>query len=327
MRNVLGDARDTAGHALGLTRDTAGHALDLARYAASRSRRDRDDADATRELTARTLELPADLEIEWLGTAGYRLSYQDHTLLIDPFVSRVPAGAVLRGRTALPDPELVRRYIRPVGTVVGVLVGHTHWDHALDTPEIARRYGCPALGSTSLARLMQLHGLGGQAVDVEHYRRYELGPFTVSFVPSAHSKLLLGLKAPFTGNISCEVLAALNPAAYRCGQTWGIHIEVAGIQLYHQGSADLVDDAVRHHDVDIFLAGIAGRSFSKDYWRRILTRLRPDVVIPMHYDDFTRPLDAPMGFTVDVKVAEVDDEIRAVSRDVQVAALPLLGSR
>jgi hypothetical protein len=59
MRNVLGGARATAAHA-----------LDLARYAASRSRRDRDDADATRELTARTLELPAGLEIEWLGTAG-----------------------------------------------------------------------------------------------------------------------------------------------------------------------------------------------------------------------------------------------------------------
>jgi L-ascorbate metabolism protein UlaG (beta-lactamase superfamily) len=208
-----------------------------------------------------------------------------------------------------------------------VLVGHTHWDHALDTPEIARRYGCPALGSTSLTRLMRLHGLGGQAVDVEHYRRYELGPFTVSFVPSVHSKLVLGLKTPFAGDISCETLAALNPAAYRCGQTWGVHIEVAGIQLYHQGSADLIDDAVRHHDVDIFLAGIAGRSFSTDYWRRILTRLRPGVVIPMHYDDFTRPLDAPMGFTVDVRVAEVDDEIRAVSRDVLVAALPLPGAR
>jgi hypothetical protein len=48
-------------------------------------------------------------------------------------------------------------------------------------------------------------------------------------------------------------------------------------------------------------------------------------VIPTHYDDFFRPLQEPMGFTTNVNLARVPDEIRAVSRDLQVAALPLLG--
>ena len=94
-------------------------------------------------------------------------------------------------------------------------------------------------------------------------------------MPSAHSKLLLGLAVPFAGELTCEQLDGLSPGAYRCGQVWGIHIAVAGITLYHQGSADLIDDAVRHRGVDVFLAGIAGRNFTDRYWERILPRLDP----------------------------------------------------
>ena len=48
---------------------------------------------------------------------------------------------------------------------------------------------------------------------------------------------------PFDGELSCDHLHGLTPGAYRCGQVWGIRIEVAGTSFYHQGSANLVDDA------------------------------------------------------------------------------------
>ena len=112
---------------------------------------------------------------------------------------------------------------------------------------------------------MALHGLAERAVEVEPYRTYELGPFEVSFTPSVHSKLLLGLAVPYDGDLTCEHLDSLTPGAYRCGQVWGISIEVAGIRFYHQGSANLIDDAIRERSVDVFLAGVAGRSFTEDY--------------------------------------------------------------
>jgi L-ascorbate metabolism protein UlaG (beta-lactamase superfamily) len=172
---------------------------------------------------------------------------------------------------------------------------------------------------------MALHGLAAKAVEVEPYKEYELGPFTVSFVPSVHSKLVLGLAVPFDGQLSCDHLDALTPGAYRCGQVWGIHIEVAGTTFYHQGSANLLDDAIRHRGVDFFLSGVAGRGFTPRFWERILTALEPKTIVPTHYDDFFRPLNTEMGFTTNVNLAHVPDEIHAVSRDFEVAALPLLG--
>ncbi len=102
----------------------------------------------------------------------------------------------------------------------------------------------------------------------------------VSFTPSLHSKLILGLAVPFAGELTCEHLDALTPGAYRCGQTYGIHVEVAGASFYHQGSANLIDDAIRVRGVDYFLAGVAGRGFTERYWERILTRLEPRTIVP-----------------------------------------------
>ncbi len=185
-----------------------------------------------------------------------------------------------------------------------MLVGHTHFDHAVDAPAIARRFDCDAYGSDSLLTLMGLHGLADKTVVVEPYRTYELGPFEVSFTPSVHSKLLLGLAVPYDGDLTCEHLDSLSPGAYRCGQVWGISIEVAGLRFYHQGSANLVDDAIRERGVDVFLAGVAGRGFTRDYWKRILPRLDPKVVVPTHYDNFFRPLGDELEFVANVQLSD-----------------------
>jgi L-ascorbate metabolism protein UlaG (beta-lactamase superfamily) len=298
------------------------HLGQLARAQATRHSRERADGEALVELEARPLALPAGLEVEWLGVSGYRLSFEGHTLLVDPYLSRVPFRDLLLRRRALPDPGALERLVDAPGATVGVLVGHTHFDHAVDAPELARRLSCDAYGSRSLVNLMGLHGLAERGVEVEPYRTYELGPFEVSFTPSAHSKLLLGLAVPYDGELTCEHLDGLCPGAYRCGQVWGISIAVAGVRFYHQGSADLIDDALRERKVDYFLAGIAGRSFTDEYWRRILTRLQPRAVVPTHYDNFFRPLGQPLEFVANVQLAALPEEIGAVSREIEIAALP-----
>jgi L-ascorbate metabolism protein UlaG (beta-lactamase superfamily) len=298
------------------------HLGELAKAQVGRRAAQHEGEQALGELEAQPLALPDGLEVEWLGVSGYRISAEGKTLFVDPYLSRVPFADLLRRRTALPDPAMLDRFVHAPGDVVGVLVGHTHFDHAVDAPAIARRFGCKAYGSDSLLTLMGLHGLAEQTVEVEPYRTYELGPFEVSFTPSVHSKLLLGLAVPYDGDLTCEHLDGLTPGAYRCGQVWGISIKVAGVSFYHQGSANLIDEAVRERDVDVFLAGVAGRNFTDDYWQRIIPRLDPKVVVPTHYDNFFRPLGQRLELISDVRLAGLPEEIGAISRDVRIAALP-----
>ncbi len=291
------------------------------RFVARREQRERADTATLADLVKVPLPLPAGLDLEWLGTAGYRITYEDHTLLIDPYLTRVPLKAVFGSQPSLPDPALHAPLLsRPLGTVAGILLGHTHFDHAIDVPALTRALDTTAFGSDSLAHLMRLHGLADRAIEVVPRQPYELGPFTVRFFPSLHSKLLLGLKVPYDGALSCDHLDALSPSAYKCGAVYGIHIDVAGTTIYHQGSANLIDDQVPTGGVDLFLAGIAGRSFTERYWERILSRLEPSTIVAGHFDDFFRPLGDPLGFSTNVNLTALPEEIAAVSRDIAVAA-------
>lgn len=281
-----------------------------------------DDRTALLDLERRPAGLPAGLDIAWLGVSGYRLTYQGVSLVIDPYVSRVPLRSLLLGRTALPAPALLDRWLTVPGKLAGVLVGHTHFDHAVDAPAVVRRHATRAYGSASLVQLMRLHGLADRAVEVRPHAPYELGPFTVRFVPSRHSKLLFGRKVPMDGPLTCDHLDGLAPRAYRCGAVYGIRIEVAGIALYHQGSADLDDAELRHEPVDVFLAGVAGRQVTRRYWERVLPRLDPRVVVPTHYDDFFAPLGREQRFVRGVDLDGVPDEVRRVSAAAEVVALP-----
>jgi L-ascorbate metabolism protein UlaG (beta-lactamase superfamily) len=284
------------------------------------------DGQFLKELEGADIGLPPGLAISWLGVSGYVLTFEGVSIFIDPYVSRVPLRSLLLRRTAMPDEAMIDRYAGAPGSVAGVLVGHTHFDHAVDAPAIARRHRAKAYGSASLGHLMRLHGLGELAVEVQPHRPYALGPFVVRFVPSRHSKLLFGRKVPMDGELTCDHLDGLAPGAYRCGAVYGIRIEVAGISIYHQGSADLDDAQLPADPVDIFLAGVAGRSFTPRYWQRILPRLDPRVIVPTHYDNFFSPLGAEQDLVRRVDLAGLPAEISASSRDARLAALPRVDS-
>lgn len=207
-----------------------------------------------------------------------------------------------------------------------VLVGHSHFDHAVDVPHLAATHRCKVYGSSSVERLLGLYGLAELAVVVEPRRRYEVGPFTVSFTPSVHARLLLGLKVPADGELTCDSLDLLGAGRYRCGQVWGITIEVAGATLYDLGSADLLDDEITTRSVNVLLCGIAGRLWSPDFTRRLLRRVDPAVVVAHHHDDFFRPVEADVGFSFNVNLGGFVEEAARVAPDVPVRVLQPLGS-
>ena len=191
---------------------------------------------------------------------------------------------------------MIDRYATAPGHVAGVLVGHTHFDHAVDAPALARRFGTKAYGSASLTHLMRLHDLSDLAVEVVPHQPNELGPFSVRFVPSRHSKLLFGRKVPMDGELTCDHLHGLHRQPTSAATSMAFGSTSPASSLYHQGSADLDDGELRDGPVDVFLAGVAGRSVTPRYWERILPKLDPRIVVPTHYDNFFSPLGSPQDF-------------------------------
>jgi len=281
------------------------------------------DARVVAELNWRNfdVDLPPGLQLQWLGTAGFRLGYAGFELLIDPYVTRSPSDEVFGRRPLQPDEQLIGEHLPAADAV---LVGHTHFDHALDVPLLSRRTGCPVYGSRSLCRLMAVCGLADRTVEVECGVVYPLGPFEVTFVESIHSKIILGLKVPYEGEFTCSQPDRLSGREYRCGSVYGIHIAVAGATFYHMGSANLLEERIRHRDIDTLLVGISGRGFTPDFTARALRAVSPRVVVPHHYDAFFRPLSQEMELAFNVNFVGFAEEVRAVSGDIAVRTLDML---
>ena len=264
------------------------------------------------------VDLPAGLEVQWLGTAGFRLTHEGTTVLIDPFLSRIPLTGVLRRRPMPIQADFVDRLIPAADAI---LVGHTHFDHAVDVPHIAVSHNAPVFGSRSMTHLLELYGRVDLARQVSPHEPYEIGPFTVRFRPSRHSKLLAGLSVPSGGELTCDSLDHLGAGQYRCGQVWGVSIEVAGITLYHQGSADLIEDEIPDRSVDVFLCGIAGRAFTRHFIGRAVAALDPALILAHHHDDFFRPVGTDMGFSLNVNLGGFAEDVAGIAPDVRVRTL------
>jgi hypothetical protein len=97
------------------------HIGELARARLRRERSREEDEQTLGELEQRILELPAGLELEWLGVSGYRMTFEGQTLFVDPYFSRVPFADLLRRRPTLPEPAALDRFVRAPGEVAGVL--------------------------------------------------------------------------------------------------------------------------------------------------------------------------------------------------------------
>src|SRR5262249_1558054 len=137
------------------------------------------------------------IRVRWLGTASIELESQGYRLLIDPYATRASlwrCAAV----PLVPDPIAIARYFPNPDAIIAT---HTHVDHVLDIPTIARETGAKVIGSPSLIALCRSAGLGETVLHaVSGAETIELGPFQVSFVPSVHSRMFFG-RVIFPGEI------------------------------------------------------------------------------------------------------------------------------
>lgn len=266
------------------------------------------------------------VRVRWLGTAGFEISAAGTSILIDPYVTRAKLGDCVM-RPLAPDLAEIARVTPRADAIV---VGHTHFDHALDVPMIAMRTGATVFGSKSAVNLCRASLVPEtRLVDVE--REYgqspfeaEVGPFKLRFAVSAHSRFLLG-RVPFPGDIQDCDHVPLRTEAYRCGAVFRVEIEVFGRTIVHLGSAELVERTAPPKSVDLLLLCVAGWQSSERFPERVARALDPRAVCLSHWDNFFRRLDQPVQALPAMAPQRLSDRLTRIARDAKVGAVPLLG--
>jgi L-ascorbate metabolism protein UlaG (beta-lactamase superfamily) len=264
----------------------------------------------------------AGLLLQWLGTAGFRLQHKGFHFWLDPHLSRHRPFELATGRVS-PD---LQRILAEVDLAHAVAVGHSHYDHAIDTPAIARLHGAQVYGSRDTLQICrgqgvperQLHELRGWG------ETFDVGPFTLRAVRSEHSPLALG-HVPYPGRITEPFDVPAPLSAYRVGEVFGLHLQASGTSVCHVGSAALIDAELRGLQADVVLCCTIGRHATPRFVHRVIDALRPKLLIPCHWDQFWRPIQATArqipGNDLEGFLADVARHPQAP----QVQVLPLRG--
>ncbi|HEY8153445.1 MAG TPA: MBL fold metallo-hydrolase [Myxococcota bacterium] len=234
--------------------------------------------------------------VTFLGVATLLISDGETSLMTDGFFTRPGKASVFLGRIA-PDPKRIGRSLQRAGVreLAAVIAVHSHYDHAMDSPEVARRTGALLVGSESTANIGRGGGFPEERIRVlEPGAPMRFGAFTVTAIASKHFPHGMAM-----GEIRAPLVPPASAMDYLDGGSFSLLIEHATGTLLVQGSAGWLDGALAGRHADVVLLGIGGlggrdEAYREDYWRAVVEPVAPRCVIPIHWDDFTLPLSAPL---------------------------------
>lgn len=234
--------------------------------------------------------------LAWLGTSGWRVTTPEHTLLVDPYVSRYPVGLAAGSF----DPSTPLRVdkdevLRAVGTPNTILVTHSHWDHFNDVPFLAGEFDARIVGTVTTCQLATSFGVPArQLAQVKGGEQLDFGDLIVRVVRSLHSRSA-DYSVLFAGTRLTPPSTPATIADLPEGDTLAFAVwRPSGRRIFFMGASDFDDQALRGLEPDVAAIAVPSTDVVHDYVPRLLNALdRPKTVIPVHWDDFESPLRNP----------------------------------
>lgn len=279
--------------------------------------------------SAATADDTSSVAIRWLGTNSISITSGDTTILMDPYLSRPGWMGLLFGWYR-PDAQKLAHYVDAAGPspefrkTKMILVGHSHFDHLGDVPWFADKTGAMVVGTLTTANIARAYGVPeAQTRIVGDGDRFDVGPFAVRVVASRHGKVMFG-RVPFDGIVSEPPEAPIHAVSFKMGGALGFLVthQPSSKRFYFLSSADVDPEALqRLHDeggrADVVFVTLPGRD--EHFIPRIIENLRPAQIIPVHYDDFTVPLEGAEGAWLEqARLGDLESE---VNRAAQAAGL------
>ena len=283
-------------------------------------------------LLAITLRAEA-ISLTYLGTAGWQITSGKTVILIDPYLTRAksrspnddvspddPRPLVTRESVVEPDTAVIDAHIKRADFI---FLTHTHSDHSLDMPYIARKTGARVIGTESTANVARAYQLPESQIQiVKGGEQLKFDGFSVRVIRSVHgifTKPAPGQTPQPPPLVPAGVKAPLRYGQHVEGGTLAYLVEIAGHRLIFFGSMNYIESELTGLRPDVAMIGaMPERNNIEDYTPRLMRVLGyPALVIPTHWDRFNVTYDVSQEPAVR-RLQSFLDEVKLASPKTRV---------
>jgi L-ascorbate metabolism protein UlaG (beta-lactamase superfamily) len=212
------------------------------------------------------------MRLTYFGHSCFRIEVPGARLVLDPFLSENPHGAV-------PPADVPCDF---------VLCTHAHSDHIGDALNLARLHGATVVAPYELANHFATQG--ANTIDLMPGGGVDLPWGRIQMTPAIHSS---ALEFPDGENRAMGVAS-------------GYLVRAADRTLYHAGDTALFGDMqlIGRHGLDVALIPIGDRyTMGPTDALAALDLLRPRLAVPMHYNTFASIRTDPRAFAAAAALA------------------------
>ncbi|MEM8497620.1 MAG: MBL fold metallo-hydrolase [Pseudomonadota bacterium] len=233
----------------------------------------------------------AAVKVRWLGVATLLIDDGETQILTDGFVSRPSAIDLLLQRPIAPDINAIKQFVQTqqLNRLAAIMPVHSHFDHAMDSADIAKLTGAELLGSSTTANIAASSALNpAQVKVVQPGVAYDYGKFAVTFYESRHAPL--ASNSGIEGTVDEPFSLPAPYTAWKEGKSYAIHVAHPEGSLLIQGSAGFVNDALKNVKADVLFLGTGGlKDLSYEYLESYIAEtagwVQPSTVISIHHDN------------------------------------------
>jgi L-ascorbate metabolism protein UlaG (beta-lactamase superfamily) len=277
------------------------------------------------------------LKLTYLGTAGWKITDGDFTVLIDPYISRVKLGTgpgispedtratVARSDYFVSDTLSIDSLITRADFI---LVHHAHFDHLSDVPYIAKKTGAKVVGTETTCNILRGYGIPDeQLYPVRGGEDYQFEKFSVRVIPSIHSAL--NDKHYLDSRTYTEVPETpLRVSEFIEGGSLMFLARFSRHSVLTMGSMNFVERELEGLKPDILLAGVNQSQLGLYNYNERLLRVtdNPKVIIPTHWDNFRLPYGFSQEASVNLKLLPFKEDVGRRSPGTEVIIPTHLGT-
>jgi L-ascorbate metabolism protein UlaG (beta-lactamase superfamily) len=249
--------------------------------------------------------------VRFTGTSTLLFDDGETAWMVDGWFSRFDPLTVLAGEIG-PDVAAIERGLarNEVDRLAVVIPVHSHFDHAMDAPEVARRTGALLLGSESTANIARGWGLDEAQIRIAVDREpVYFGRFEITLIETNHFEFPdPAVREQALGNprIEAPLVPPVPTFDYRVGTPYAIHVSHPRGRFLIQASAGYREGGLVGYPADVVFLGVGGlgtqsESYRDAYWRETVTPTGSLDVILIHWDSLMGPIEGP--FTGEVRAA------------------------